>query len=116
MFETVVDLKPDSPTATLYSPGSINGKSYSPSLLVVAWRVSPVAMRVRVTSAPATTAPLESVISPPISVELVCAGSDTAKPASQMVRAMPERKCCRQARTGKLEIGLGSIFDGFPFG
>src|SRR5882757_3830476 len=103
MLETVVDLNPLSSTATLYSPGSISGKAYNPSLLVEAWRTSAVAIRVSVTWAPAITDPLLSVTSPPISVELVWAHSGTTQTAKQTTRAARISAAPRRMWANKLE-------------
>src|ERR1035437_2340798 len=109
MLETVVDLKPDNSTSNLYSPGSINGKAYRPSALVVAWRVSAVAVRVKITPAPAITDPVASVTRPPISVELVCAESGIRQRAKQTTRAVRIRPALRQSSANKFEIGSGFI-------
>src|SRR3954454_16142645 len=66
-------LKPDICTFTLYCPVSIRGNEYRPSLLVVAFLVSPVSMRVNVTAAPETGNPDSSFTTPRTSVEVVCA-------------------------------------------
>src|SRR5262249_51421884 len=91
---TACERKPCISARRVYSPISIRGNVYSPAWLVILSRRCPVATRVIVILAPATTEPEESVTTPRISVAVVWALPSNTIAARHNAEAKVIKGCC----------------------